>query len=330
MKNLKRKGFTIVELVIVIAVIAVLAAVLIPTFSNVINKANFTSDISAVRNMNTILSVAQVTDGKVDSVSEAITALSEAGFTTEDLKATTTGYEFYWNSTYNVILLVDCSKADEDQWEVVYPKEGYEEAIAEFDNLEKRSETNFLLADFPNATVSPIDNLVLAKGEILESDGGNLGGFKHIDLPEGSNFPLDIALNFLAKDTPEEAQAAPYGNWYVDFIISVDKDFNDEYADTEFYLAGQYSSFLAQWIVIDITDVDVEAGAKYPLLGIMGMPFTYVDICRDVVNFNCGVGTTGLDPEGLNITIQLVMFETGEDYNKLENYHVIYEYTHSY
>ena len=32
MKNLKKKGFTIVELVIVIAVIAVLAAVLIPTF----------------------------------------------------------------------------------------------------------------------------------------------------------------------------------------------------------------------------------------------------------------------------------------------------------
>lgn len=40
MKNLKnKKGFTIVELVIVIAVIAILAAVLIPTFSGVITKA---------------------------------------------------------------------------------------------------------------------------------------------------------------------------------------------------------------------------------------------------------------------------------------------------
>ena len=38
MKNIK--GFTIVELVIVIAVIAILAAVLIPTFSGVIQKAN--------------------------------------------------------------------------------------------------------------------------------------------------------------------------------------------------------------------------------------------------------------------------------------------------
>ena len=41
MKN--RKGFTIVELVIVIAVIAILAAVLIPTFSGVISKANESS-----------------------------------------------------------------------------------------------------------------------------------------------------------------------------------------------------------------------------------------------------------------------------------------------
>ena len=40
MKNTKKKGFTIVELVIVIAVIAILAAVAIPTFTSVIEKAN--------------------------------------------------------------------------------------------------------------------------------------------------------------------------------------------------------------------------------------------------------------------------------------------------
>ena len=37
--KLLKKGFTIVELVIVIAVIAILAAILIPTFTNVVNKA---------------------------------------------------------------------------------------------------------------------------------------------------------------------------------------------------------------------------------------------------------------------------------------------------
>ena len=39
MRKNNRKGFTIVELVIVIAVIAILAAVLIPTFSGVVGNA---------------------------------------------------------------------------------------------------------------------------------------------------------------------------------------------------------------------------------------------------------------------------------------------------
>ena len=40
MKKNNKKGFTIVELVIVIAVIAILSAVLIPTFAGVTNKSN--------------------------------------------------------------------------------------------------------------------------------------------------------------------------------------------------------------------------------------------------------------------------------------------------
>ncbi len=51
MKNNKKRGFTIVELVIVIAVIAILAAVLIPTFSNVIAKANESKALQEARNM---------------------------------------------------------------------------------------------------------------------------------------------------------------------------------------------------------------------------------------------------------------------------------------
>lgn len=43
MRNSKKKGFTIVELVIVIAVISILSAVLIPTFAGLVNKANETA-----------------------------------------------------------------------------------------------------------------------------------------------------------------------------------------------------------------------------------------------------------------------------------------------
>ena len=53
MKKTNKKGFTIVELVIVIAVIAILAAVLIPTFSGVVEKARQSAALQAARNANT-------------------------------------------------------------------------------------------------------------------------------------------------------------------------------------------------------------------------------------------------------------------------------------
>ena len=50
MKNTKKRGFTIVELVIVIAVIAILASVLIPTFTNVVKAANKSKALQQARN----------------------------------------------------------------------------------------------------------------------------------------------------------------------------------------------------------------------------------------------------------------------------------------
>ena len=55
MKRNNKKGFTIVELVIVIAVIAILSAVLIPTFGNVITQANKSAVEQAARNAYTEL-----------------------------------------------------------------------------------------------------------------------------------------------------------------------------------------------------------------------------------------------------------------------------------
>lgn len=50
MKKLNKKGFTIVELVIVIAVIGILSAVLIPTFSNLTEKANESAALQEATN----------------------------------------------------------------------------------------------------------------------------------------------------------------------------------------------------------------------------------------------------------------------------------------
>ena len=54
MKKMNRKGFTIVELVIVIAVIAILAGVLIPTFSGIVTKAQQSKSLQEVKNAYTV------------------------------------------------------------------------------------------------------------------------------------------------------------------------------------------------------------------------------------------------------------------------------------
>ena len=55
MKTQRKKGFTMVELVIVIAVIAILAAVLIPTFLNLTKKADEASALADARNAASML-----------------------------------------------------------------------------------------------------------------------------------------------------------------------------------------------------------------------------------------------------------------------------------
>lgn len=63
--NKKKRGFTIIELVIVIAVIAILAGVLIPTFSSVIEKANKSARLQTARDA-LIAVLADQKDGALD------------------------------------------------------------------------------------------------------------------------------------------------------------------------------------------------------------------------------------------------------------------------
>lgn len=103
-KNMKR-AFTITELVIVIAVVAILAAVLIPTFSNLIEKANVSNDTVLVRNLNEALIIAETTEGKPATMHDALTAVAEQGYTVEKLTPRSTG-DILWEQTSNRFALV--------------------------------------------------------------------------------------------------------------------------------------------------------------------------------------------------------------------------------
>ena len=115
-KKLKR-AFTITELVIVIAVIAILAAVLIPTFTSLINKANQSSDQSAVRNMNLALQNAEV-DGELETLSEALAILEEAGMNAKKYSTLVKNTAFVWVRSINRVLYVNTG-----DYSVIYPEE---------------------------------------------------------------------------------------------------------------------------------------------------------------------------------------------------------------
>ena len=66
MKKMNRKGFTIVELVIVIAVIAILAAVMIPTFSGIVEKAQESAIQQEAAAIWKEIYALDLSDGKID------------------------------------------------------------------------------------------------------------------------------------------------------------------------------------------------------------------------------------------------------------------------
>lgn len=120
MKNSKRRGFTIVELVVVIAIIAILAAILIPTFSNITKKANLSADKQAVRQMNEALAQYEASAGykPLLDVESVMQVLANAGFNTNNWQCLTAGYEVYWYKTANRMILYNASKA-----QIEYPDE---------------------------------------------------------------------------------------------------------------------------------------------------------------------------------------------------------------
>ena len=97
--NKNRKGFTIVELVIVIAIIAILAAVLIPTFASLIQKANISKDTQVIRNLNTAIATATE---KPETMRDALKIAAEAGYLVDKINAAANGNDILWDSENKV------------------------------------------------------------------------------------------------------------------------------------------------------------------------------------------------------------------------------------
>ena len=114
MKNMKKKGFTLVELLVVIAIVAILAAVSVVGYTVFINRANESADIQAVTQMNTILSA----DGAVTPTTQGrlFEVLAEAGLNAKDYSPLYANRYFYWDKDLNRVLYVD------ENDNIIYPE----------------------------------------------------------------------------------------------------------------------------------------------------------------------------------------------------------------
>ena len=101
MKKSNKKGFTIVELVIVIAVVAILAAVLIPTFVNVVKKANVSNDTALVRNLNSALIAEEASGNAPKTMQDVVDIAEDYGYNVSNLQTKADGYKLLWHQETN-------------------------------------------------------------------------------------------------------------------------------------------------------------------------------------------------------------------------------------
>lgn len=117
----QKKGFTTVELVIVIAVIAILATVLIPTFSGMIQKAHHSTDVQMASNLTMQIKMYLV-ENEIRTESDLRDAINEnmgegfyegigdkAGLTPESARY---GYHFWYDIAQQEIVVATVSEID--------------------------------------------------------------------------------------------------------------------------------------------------------------------------------------------------------------------------
>ena len=187
MKKLNNKGFTIVELVVVIAVIAILSAVLIPTVSSLIKTAQTSADVTLVKNVNLILASERATEGKNATMSDALADVLEGGYDVTKLSPTNSDNLILWDQDSDNFVLYANGKynncgaevnVDENAlyklWNIADKTEGSDYSVY-YTGTATEVTVNGAGFDAGNSNVSVVNYISsVANDVIINTNGGTL------------------------------------------------------------------------------------------------------------------------------------------------------------
>lgn len=129
-----KKGFTLVELLVVIAILAILTTVSVVAYTQFTDKAKESNDVSLTEQLNTLLKADETSNGKPKTMSDVVEFLSDEGYNLEKLSLSSKGYSYVWDSINNRLLLLNSDK------EVVFP----ENVKSNVSNTETESKEEYL------------------------------------------------------------------------------------------------------------------------------------------------------------------------------------------
>ena len=186
MKKINKKGFTLTELIVVIAVIAILAAVLIPTLTGYIEKARISADNQEVAVLNKLLLGAQIDEIEFENVPQLKKYLEE---------------EMDYDGDYSLGVKGNYLWYNKEKYEFVIVKENEVTGVYNVAGDYKWAKN----AKSPEELLYIDDNplwLVGGKGSLVEfvdsiRNVGNTGSSKNIEIPADLNENIKSALDYL-------------------------------------------------------------------------------------------------------------------------------------
>ena len=203
MKNMKKKGFTLVELLVVIAIIAILAVVSVVGYTVFIDRANMSADQQAVTQMNTVLEAAQagetiIVDGDDASTSVNIfNALINNGYN-DEFVAYYDKYDFGYvvdGGKAYIVLVEDGKVAYPEKYEGKTDYKKFFEAVSDSTQLTEALNTGYVLLKTDSTFSSELN---LTNNVVIVGDNKTLTDNVTVNTDTSSN--SIVRLNGLDKE----------------------------------------------------------------------------------------------------------------------------------